>query len=501
MRHGRGRPSKRGLRRSLRYTQNFHINLRCVSGENKRKPFAFAAKMRYNIEIYNRAGRMVGYGRIFRRLVVMIWNPGIEQADRETIRSIQLKKLKTILIHARDNVPFYRERMAKAGFIPEDVTRLEDIQKLDFTVKTDLRDHYPYGLFAVPMEDIVRIHASSGTTGKPIVAGYTREDLDVWSECIARLVTAAGARKGDIAQISFGYGLFTGALGLHYGLEKIGAAVVPVSSGNTVRQVQLMRDFGATVLVATPSYAMYLAEAAEKAGAMQDIKLRVGLFGAEGSTEEMRAELERRWGIIATENYGLTEVMGPGVSGECEYKKGMHINEDHFLCEIIDPQTGEVLPDGAEGEMVITTLSKFAMPMIRYRTRDITRIITEPCECGRTTLRMEKCKGRSDDMLIIRGVNVFPSQIESALLGVSGIGPHYEIVVTRENYMDKIEVRVELTDEENLDNFAELERLRNHIAGRIRAICQLDMAIRFVSPNTLKRFEGKARRVTDLRNQ
>ena len=259
--------------------------------------------------------------------------------------------------------------------------------------------------------------------------------------------------------------------------------------------------FGATVLVATPSYAMYLAEAAEKAGAMQDIKLRVGLFGAEGSTEEMRAELERRWGIIATENYGLTEVMGPGVSGECEYKKGMHINEDHFLCEIIDPQTGEVLPDGAEGEMVITTLSKFAMPMIRYRTRDITRIITEPCECGRTTLRMEKCKGRSDDMLIIRGVNVFPSQIESALLGVSGIGPHYEIVVTRENYMDKIEVRVELTDEENLDNFAELERLRNHIAGRIRAICQLDMAIRFVSPNTLKRFEGKARRVTDLRNQ
>ena len=299
----------------------------------------------------------------------MIWNPGIEQADRETIRSIQLKKLKTILIHARDNVPFYRERMAKAGFIPEDVTRLEDIQKLDFTVKTDLRDHYPYGLFAVPMEDIVRIHASSGTTGKPIVAGYTREDLDVWSECIARLVTAAGARKGDIAQISFGYGLFTGALGLHYGLEKIGAAVVPVSSGNTVRQVQLMRDFGATVLVATPSYAMYLAEAAEKAGAMQDIKLRVGLFGAEGSTEEMRAELERRWGIIATENYGLTEVMGPGVSGECEYKKGMHINEDHFLCEIIDPQTGEVLPDGAEGEMVITTLSKFAMPMIRYRTR------------------------------------------------------------------------------------------------------------------------------------
>lgn len=228
----------------------------------------------------------------------MIWNPGIEQADRETIRSIQLKKLKTILIHARDNVPFYRERMAKAGFIPEDVTRLEDIQKLDFTVKTDLRDHYPYGLFAVPMEDIVRIHASSGTTGKPIVAGYTREDLDVWSECIARLVTAAGARKGDIAQISFGYGLFTGALGLHYGLEKIGAAVVPVSSGNTVRQVQLMRDFGATVLVATPSYAMYLAEAAEKAGAMQDIKLRVGLFGAEGSTEEMRAELERRWGIM-----------------------------------------------------------------------------------------------------------------------------------------------------------------------------------------------------------
>ncbi|MBE5766976.1 MAG: phenylacetate--CoA ligase [Clostridiales bacterium] len=431
----------------------------------------------------------------------MIWNPGIEQADRETIRAVQFERLKKILIHARDNVPFYRDRMAASGFVPEEMTCLEDIQKLDFTVKTDLRDNYPYGLFAVPMDDIVRVHASSGTTGKPIVVGYTKEDLETWSECIARIVTGAGASKGDIAQVAFGYGLFTGAFGLHYGLEKIGAAVVPISSGNTARQIQIMEDFGATVLVATPSYALYLAETAEKAGVMDKLKLRIGLFGAEPSTEAMREELERRFGIIATENYGLSEVMGPGVAGECTCKKGMHINEDFFYCEIINPETGEVLPEGEQGELVITTLSKYAMPMIRYRTRDITRLLTEKCECGRTTYRMEKCKGRSDDMLIIRGVNVFPSQIETALLGVQGIGPHYEIIVTRENYTDKIEVRVELTDEENLDNFAELERLRNYIGNRIRTICQLDMPIRFVSPNTLKRFEGKARRVVDLRNQ
>jgi phenylacetate-CoA ligase len=428
----------------------------------------------------------------------MIWNERIETMDREEIRKIQLERLRETMKRAY-RVPFYKERMDQIGMKPEDFHTLEDLQKMPFTVKTDLRDHYPYGLFAEPMENIVRIHASSGTTGKPIVAGYTRNDLENWAECIARLITAAGARKSDIAQISFGYGLFTGALGLHYGLEKIGAAVVPISSGNTERQINLMRDFGSTVLVATPSYAMHMAEVAEQMDAMKDIKLRVGLFGAEASTEEMRAKLEERWGIIATENYGLTEVMGPGVAGECEFKKGMHINEDHFLCEIINPETGEVLPEGEQGEMVITTLTKEGMPMIRYRTRDITRLIAEKCECGRTSLRMEKCKGRSDDMLIIRGVNVFPSQIESVLLGIKEIGPHYEIEVNRENYMDKIEVRVELIESSLLENFAELENLRRSIMAKLRVVCQIDIPVRFVSPNTLKRFEGKAKRVIDRR--
>ncbi|HIS98767.1 MAG TPA: phenylacetate--CoA ligase [Candidatus Faecaligallichristensenella faecipullorum] len=428
----------------------------------------------------------------------MIWNEKIETMDREAVRAIQLERLRETMKRAY-RVPFYKERMDKIGMKPEDFKTFEDLQKMPFTVKTDLRDHYPYGLFAEPMENIVRIHASSGTTGKPIVAGYTRNDLENWAECIARLITAAGARRSDIAQISFGYGLFTGALGLHYGLEKIGAAVVPISSGNTERQINLMRDFGSTVLVATPSYAMHMAEVAERMGAMKDIKLRVGLFGAEASTEEMRAKLEEKWGIIATENYGLTEVMGPGVAGECECKKGMHINEDHFFCEIINPETGEVLPEGEQGEMVITTLTKEGMPMIRYRTRDITRLITEKCACGRTSLRMEKCKGRSDDMLIIRGVNVFPSQIESVLLGIKEIGPHYEIEVDRENYMDKIEVKVELIESSLLDNFAELENLRRSIMARLRVVCQLDIPVKLVSPNTLKRFEGKAKRVVDRR--
>ncbi len=429
----------------------------------------------------------------------MIWNPEIESMDRAGMEALQLQKLRAIVRHAYDNVPFYRGKMGARGITPEDIKTLKDIEKLDFTVKTDLRDHYPYGLFAVPMDEVVRIHASSGTTGKPIVAGYTRSDMDVWTECIARLATAAGARKSDIAQISFGYGLFTGALGLHQGLEKIGCAVVPISSGNTERQVALMSDFGATLLIATPSYAMYMAEVAEQMGAMDTIKLKYGLFGAEASTEAMRQELEKRWGITVTENYGLTEVMGPGVAGECLFKHGMHINEDFFLCEIVDPETGRALPVGEQGEMVITTLSKWAMPMIRYRTRDITRIIKEPCACGRTSYRMEKCKGRTDDMLIIRGVNLFPSQIESVLVGIEGVAPNYEIHVSRENYQDRIEVRVELGDSINIDNFIETERLRRHIQDRLRTACQLDIPVKLVSPNSLRRFEGKARRVTDTR--
>ncbi len=429
----------------------------------------------------------------------MIWNPEIETMNREEVRKLQLEQLRKTLEQAY-KVPFYRSRMDEKGMVPEGVSSVEEIEMLAFTVKDDLRDNYPYGLFAEPMDNIVRLHASSGTTGKPIVAGYTQHDLDSWAECIARLATAGGARKSDIAQVSFGYGLFTGAFGLHYGLEKMGTTIVPVSSGNTERQINLMRDFGSTVLIATPSYALHMAEVAERMGAMKDIKLRVGLFGAEASTEEMRAELERRWGITATENYGLTEVMGPGVAGECECKCGMHVNEDHFLCEIIDPETGKVLPMGEQGELVITTLSKRAMPMLRYRTRDITRLIDEPCSCGRTSMRIEKCKGRSDDMLIIKGVNVFPSQIETVLLGFEGIGPHYEIEVTRQGYIDHLAVKVELVGSELLENFGELEKLRKRIAAKLKIVCLLDMEVKLVSPNSLRRFEGKAKRVTDLRN-
>ena len=428
-----------------------------------------------------------------------IWNKEIECAKRGDIEKIQLERLKATVQRAYDNVPMYRDKMLKAGVKPSDIQTLRDVSKIPLTCKTELRGQYPFKLLAVPMRQIVRIHASSGTTGQPITAGYTRRDLDIWAECIARIATAGGVTADDIAQISFGYTLFTGAFGLHGGLEKVGAAIIPISSGNTERQINIMRDFGSTVLIATPSYALYLAEVAQKMDALKDIRLRVGLFGAEASTEEMRAELERRFHITATENYGLTEVMGPGVSGECECKCGMHINEDCFLAEIIDPDTEEPLPMGEQGELVLTTLAKEGQPALRYRTRDITRLVDEPCACGRTQLRMEKIKGRSDDMLIIRGVNVFPSQIESAHVGQQGIGPHYEIVVTREHFTDRLQVKVELVDASLLDRYSELEKLHNKLKAQLRTVLQLDVEVTLVSPNTLKRFEGKARRVTDLR--
>ena len=429
----------------------------------------------------------------------MIWNPQMETIDRQSLEKLQLERLQNTVKWVYERVPMYRQRLDERNIRPQDIQSLRDIARLPFTVKDDLRDHYPYGLFAVPMRDVVRIHASSGTTGRPTVVGYTREDLDMWSEAMARLIVMAGGCADDIVQISFGYGLFTGALGLHQGWEKVGASVVPISSGNTERQINLMRDFGVTALVATPSYAMYMCEVAEKMGALKDLKLRIGVFGAEGSTEEMRAQLEKRWGIIATENYGLSEIVGPGVAGECTCKCGMHINEDLFYCEIVDPATGEPLPDGELGELVITPLKKQALPLLRYRTHDMTRIFREPCACGRTTARMQKIAGRSDDMLIIRGVNVFPSQIESVLLKVEGIGPNYEIIVTRENYMDRLEVRCELIDARLLDAYAELEALTKKIRERLRVVLQIDAKVTLVSPNTLKRFEGKARRVTDLR--
>ena len=428
-----------------------------------------------------------------------MWNPEAETMNRSELERLQLARLQSTVRHVYENVPMYRTRLDEAGVRPEDIRTLSDIRKLPFTVKDDLRDNYPFGLFAVPMRDIVRIHASSGTTGKPTVVGYTKSDLAMWSEAVARLAVAGGACADDIAQISFGYGLFTGALGLHYGLERVGASVVPISSGNTERQIQLMRDFGVSLLVATPSYAMYLAETAERLDMMKDIHLRVGLFGAEGSTEEMRRQLEERWGCVVTENYGLSEIIGPGVSGECVYHNGMHINEDLFYIEILDPATGEPVPDGEYGEVVITPLMKEALPILRYRTHDISRILPGTCPCGRMFRRMAGLTGRTDDMLIIRGVNVFPSQIEGVLLHTKGIGPHYEIVVTRENYLDRIEVRVELADASVLEHWSELEAIQHSIQHDLRTVVQLDAKVTLLSPNTLERFEGKAKRVRDLR--
>jgi len=431
----------------------------------------------------------------------MIWNRDAEVSNRKDMEAMQLENLKTVVKRAYENVPFYRKKFDEIGLKPEHIVTLKDIEKIPFTTKLDLRDNYPYSLFAVPMKQIVRVHASSGTTGKPIVVGYTRKDLENWSECVARLIVAAGGSDEDIAQVVFGYGLFTGGFGLHYGLEKVGISVIPVSSGNSERQIMLLQDFGATIIVGTPSYVLHLSEVAEEMGVTKDKhKLRLGLFGGEGHTPEMRAEIEKRWGILATENYGLSEIVGPGVSGECVHQCGMHINEDHFYPEIINPETGETLEYGERGELVITTLTKEGIPMLRYRTKDITVLNPEPCKCGRTSTRMNKILGRTDDMLIIRGVNVFPSQIESVLVGMEHIGPHYQIIVTKKGYMDAIEVLVELIDGSLLEKFSELEKLENKIRHKIKTTLQIDAKIRLVEPKTIERSLGKAKRVIDLRN-
>ncbi len=430
----------------------------------------------------------------------MIWNEQIECAAPSAIRELQTVRMKELLSRVYDNVAFYKDRLDQAGINPSDINSLEDFEKIPYTVKTDLRDTYPYGLFAVPMRDIVRIHGSSGTTGKPIIVGYTKEDIEVWSECIARLITAAGASADDITQIAFGYGLFTGAFGLHQGMEKIGATVIPMSSGNTEKQIMMMMDLGVTVLISTPSYAMYMAEVAAEMGVTKDdLKLRYGMFGAEGHTHEMRLELEKRFGIKATENYGLSEVMGPGVCGECLAQNGMHINEDHFYIEIIDPDTGAVLSDGEVGEVVITPLTKQGIPLLRYRTRDISYIIPEKCECGRTTRRLAKIQGRSDDMLIIKGVNVFPSQVESVLMGIEHIGPHYQLIVSKKGFVDILEVKVELLDGDLLERFSELEQLERGIQKKLQTVLGLDAKVLLVEPKSIERSMGKAKRVIDLR--
>ena len=424
----------------------------------------------------------------------MFFDSKIEQMDRAEMRALQLERLKKIVKCAYDRVPFYKNKFDAIGLKPEDIQTLEDIKKIPYTTKADLRDNYPYGLLAVPMDDIVRVHASSGTSGKPTVVAYTKNDLDMWSDCVARLIVAAGGRKSDVVQISFGYGLFTGALGLHQGWEKVGASVIPASSGNTERQVMLMKDLGATALVATPSYGLYISEVMERMGLKkEDFKLRIGLFGSEASSPEMHQELQNKLGVFPTDNYGLSEIIGPGVSGECEFKCGMHINEDHFYPEIVDRDTLEPLQDGEWGELVITTLTKEGLPMLRYRTKDITRLITDKCKCGRTTVRMDRIQGRSDDMLIIRGVNVFPSQIEGVLMSIPEIGGNYEIVVERIGHLDKLTINVEVKDFALLDNYSKLEDLVKKVRQKLKVVLQIDAVVRLVEPQSLKRFEGKAK--------
>ncbi len=430
----------------------------------------------------------------------MIWNKEVETAKSSTIKATQLERLKSIVDYCYNNVPFYKQQFTDIGLKPSDIQTLKDIEKIPFTTKAHMRDSYPYGLFAKPLKDIVRIHASSGTSGKPTLVGYTQQDMNMWTECVARLICAAGADRNDIAQVLFGYGLFTGGFGLHYGLEKVGLSVIPSSSGNTERQLVLMEDCGTTVLIATPSYALYLSEVAEKMGVnIKNFKLRLGLFGGEGHTPEMRKEIENRLGILATENYGLSEILGPGVSGECTEQCGMHINEDHFYFEVINSETGEALEYGEKGELVITTLTKEGIPMLRYRTHDISYLIPEECKCGRTSMRMHKVFGRNDDMLIIRGVNIFPSQIESVLVGMEHISPHYNIIVTTQGFMDKIEIHLELIDGSMLDSFSAIKHLEQNIIHKLRSVLLIDAKIKFLEPNSIERSTGKAKRVIDLR--
>ncbi|MDD6097231.1 MAG: phenylacetate--CoA ligase [Oscillospiraceae bacterium] len=425
----------------------------------------------------------------------------IETMPRKKIEELQLERLKHLVDYCINNVPFYNKRLTEAGVTAEKIKTLSDIQYIPYTNKSDIRDNYPFGLFGQPMKNIVRLHASSGTTGKPTVVGYTRNDIENWSDCMARICCAAGATDEDIVQIAFGYGLFTGALGLHYGLEKLGATVVPTSSGNTEKQIMFLQDFQTTALVSTPSYAQYMAEKAKEMGVIDKINLKLGLFGSEGCTVEMRDQIEKALGLFVTDNYGMSELMGPGVAGDCRERCGMHINEDHFYAEIINSNTGEVLPKGSQGELVVTTLTKEGIPMLRYRTKDITQIDYEPCKCGRTFARMAKVKGRSDDMLKIRGVNVFPSQIESVLMGFDKIAPHYQLVLTRANYTDRLEVKVELADESLLENYGELEKLQGSIHHNLKTVLGIDTKVSLVESKSLERFQGKAKRIVDLRNQ
>ncbi len=429
------------------------------------------------------------------------WEEEIETLPRVGLESIQLRRLKSLVDRVYKTVKPYRDKMDAKGVRPEDISSLADLSKLPFTVKDDLRDNYPFGLFTVPLDEIVRVHASSGTTGKPTVVGYTEKDIDLWANVMARALACAGAHKGDMVHNAYGYGLFTGGLGAHYGVEKMGATVIPVSGGNTKRQITIMKDFGSTVLLSTPSYALNLAEAMDEMKVdPAKLSLRVGIFGAEPWSENMREEVERKLNLKAVDIYGLSEVMGPGVAMECLHTtRGMHVFEDHFLPEIIDPDTGEVLPPGEKGELVFTTLTKEAFPIIRYRTKDISRLIYDTCECGRTLVRMEKVTGRSDDMLIIRGVNVFPSQVEHVLMGIEGVEPHYQIVVERQGNLDTMLVQVEVSGSIFSDEIRVLEQLTKKIESEIKDMLGVTCTVKLVEPRTIQRSEGKAQRVIDKR--
>jgi phenylacetate-CoA ligase len=431
----------------------------------------------------------------------MIYNIEYETMPREALDAIQLRRLQATLERVYAMVPFYRDRFKAAGLVPGDIRSLKDLERLPFTTKNDLRENYPFGLFATPMDSVVRIHASSGTTGKPTVVGYTQRDIANWAELGARALAAAGATRGDIIHNSYGYGLFTGGLGLHYGAEKLGASVIPVSGGNTKRQVTIMKDFKPTILTCTPSYALHLAEVASEMGvSFKDLSFKYGIFGAEPWSEEMRREIENKLDITAVDIYGLSEIMGPGVAQEChEAKSGLHVFEDHFIAEIVDPKTGSVLPYGATGELVFTTITKEAFPLIRYRTRDITSLNPEPCICGRTLMRMNRISGRSDDMLIIRGVNVFPSQIESILVETDGVEPHYQLVVDRVDHLDTLTVRVEVNEKVFSDEVRRLQTLERQIAKNIKDHFGVSVTVKLVEPKGIARSEGKAVRVIDNR--
>jgi phenylacetate-CoA ligase len=432
----------------------------------------------------------------------MIWNKEIECMSRNEMRALQSERLKQLVNHVYNNVAFYRKRMDEMHVKPSDIQSIDDIVKLPFTYKTDLRDNYPFDLFAVPMKDIVRVHASSGTTGKPTTVGYTKNDIENWREVVARCLTMAGIAADDIMQISYGYGLFTGGLGVHYGAETVGCSVIPISGGNTRRQLQLMSDFGSTVLACTPSYALHLADAlAENGYSLEQMKLKTGVFGAEPWTENMRLELEKKWGINAFDIYGLSEIMGPGVANDCIHHAGLHVHEDHFFPEIVHPDTKLPLQEGEEGELVFTTLTKEGIPLLRYNTRDLSTLNRETCQCGRTTVRMKKITGRSDDMLIIRGVNLFPSQIEHVLLELGETSAHYMLYVDRENNLDTLELKVELDETKLTDTIRDLQNLSRKISHALNSAIGLSVKVTLVEPKTIARSEGKAIRVIDNRKK